>query len=64
MQTVPNTFPDTQLLMQFYATLFRMLVAIYGGGLVVALACILWLLWFDEVPPWVTGAAHSRRSHG
>jgi hypothetical protein len=64
METVPYTFMDAQSLMQFYAILFCMLVAIYGGGLVVALACILWLLRFDETPPWITGAAHSSPTHG
>jgi len=46
----PNAFTDAESLMRFYATLFRILVVIYGGGLLVALACILWFLWFDEIP--------------
>jgi hypothetical protein len=44
---------DAQSLIQFHATLFRILVVIYGGGLAVALACILWLLRYDEMPLWV-----------
>jgi hypothetical protein len=53
MEISPNTFVDAQSLMQFYATLFRILVVIYGGGLAAALACILWLLRYDEMPLWV-----------
>ena len=50
MEISPNAFMDAQSLIQFYATLFRILVVIYGGGLVAALACILWLLRYDEMP--------------
>ena len=50
MEISPNTFTDAQSLIRFYATLFRILLVIYGGGLLVALACILWFLWFDEIP--------------
>jgi hypothetical protein len=53
MEISPNTFMDAESLIRFYATLFSILVMIYGGGLVVALACILWLLRYDEMPLWV-----------
>jgi len=53
MEIWPYAFIDTESLMRFYATLFRILVAIYGSGLLVALACILWLLRYDEMPLWV-----------
>ena len=61
MEISPNTFMDAESLIRFYATLFRILVMIYGGGLVVALACILWLLRHDEMP--LLPRPHSR-SHG
>jgi hypothetical protein len=60
MEISPNTFMDAQSLIQFYATLFRILVVIYGGGLAAALACILWLLRFDETPLWIRPHPGSR----
>ena len=53
MEILPYAVMDTESLMRFYATLFRILVVMYGGGLVAALACILWLLRYDEMPLWV-----------
>ena len=60
MEISPNAFMDAQSLIQFYATLFRILVVIYGGGLAVALACILWLLQFDKTPLWIRPHPGSR----
>ena len=60
MEISPNTFTDAQSLIRFYATLFRILVAVYGSALVVALACILWLLRYDEMPLWVRPHPGSR----
>ena len=60
MEISPNAFMDAQSLIQFYATLFRILVVIYGGGLAAALACILWLLRFDETPLWIRPHPGSR----
>ncbi len=53
METSPITFMDAEISLKFYATLFRILVVVYGGGLTVALACILWLLRHDEEPFWI-----------
>ncbi len=53
MEISPYAFIDTESLMRFYATLFRILVVIYGGGLALALACILWLLRFGEMSLWI-----------
>ena len=53
MQIPSNTSMDTQSLLEFYATLFRILVLINLGGLAAAVACILWLIRFDEMSPWV-----------
>jgi hypothetical protein len=60
MEISPYAFIDTESLMRFYATLFRILVVIYGGGLALALVCILWLLRFDETPLWIRPHPGSR----
>ena len=60
METSPYAFMDAESLMRFYSTLFRLLVVIYGSGLLVALACILWLLRYDEMPLWVRPHPGSR----
>ena len=50
MEILQAALVDTQSLAQFCAALLRILLVLDGGGLVAALACILWLLRFDETP--------------